>query len=61
MAGDIVSDIGCGVRLFRGEILEEINLYGDLHRFLYRLLPRFHVIAIKGRSYRPKELEKLLK
>jgi glycosyltransferase involved in cell wall biosynthesis len=34
MAGDVVSDIGCGVRLFRREILEEVNLYGDLHRFL---------------------------
>lgn len=34
MAGDVVSDVGCGVRLFRREILEEINLYGDLHRFL---------------------------
>jgi glycosyltransferase involved in cell wall biosynthesis len=27
-------DIGCGVRLFRRKILEEISLYGDLHRFL---------------------------
>src|SRR4030067_1322459 len=34
MAGDVVSDVGCGVRLFRREIREEINLYGDLHRFL---------------------------
>src|SRR4030067_2783797 len=34
MAGDVVSDSGGGVRLFRREILEEINLYGDLHRFL---------------------------
>jgi glycosyltransferase involved in cell wall biosynthesis len=34
MAGNICSDIGCGVRLFRRKILEEINLYGDLHRFL---------------------------
>jgi glycosyltransferase involved in cell wall biosynthesis len=27
-------DIGCGVRIFRRNILEEISLYGDLHRFL---------------------------
>ena len=40
MAGDVVSDIGCGVRLFRREILEEINLYGDLHRFLPILASR---------------------
>lgn len=34
LAGNVSSDIGCGVRMFRREILEEINLYGDLHRFL---------------------------
>ena len=34
MAGNVASDIGCGVRLFRRQILDEINLYGDLHRFL---------------------------
>jgi glycosyltransferase involved in cell wall biosynthesis len=27
-------DIGCGMRAFRREILEEIPLYGDQHRFL---------------------------
>jgi hypothetical protein len=34
MTGNIFNDIGCSVRLFRRKILEEINLYGDLHRFL---------------------------
>ncbi|MBE0568903.1 MAG: glycosyltransferase [Deltaproteobacteria bacterium] len=34
MAGNVCNDVGCGVRLFRRKILEEINLYGDLHRFL---------------------------
>ena len=34
MTGDICNDIGCSIRLFRRKILEEINLYGDLHRFL---------------------------
>jgi len=34
MTGNIYNDIGCSVRLFRRKILEEINLYGDLHRFL---------------------------
>jgi glycosyltransferase involved in cell wall biosynthesis len=34
MAGNVCNDLGCGVRLFRRKILEEINLYGDLHRFL---------------------------
>jgi glycosyltransferase involved in cell wall biosynthesis len=34
MTGDVCHDVGCGVRLFRREILDEVNLYGDLHRFL---------------------------
>lgn len=34
MTGNVYNDIGCSVRLFRRKILEEINLYGDLHRFL---------------------------
>jgi glycosyltransferase involved in cell wall biosynthesis len=34
MTGNVCNDIGCGVRLFRRKILEEVNLYGDLHRFL---------------------------
>jgi glycosyltransferase involved in cell wall biosynthesis len=34
MTGNICNDVGCGVRLFRRRILEEINLYGDMHRFL---------------------------
>jgi hypothetical protein len=34
MAGSVASDIGCGVRMFRREVLDEIPLYGDLHRFL---------------------------
>lgn len=34
MTGNVCNDIGCGVRLFRRKILEEIQIYGDLHRFL---------------------------
>jgi glycosyltransferase involved in cell wall biosynthesis len=34
MTGNICNDLGCGVRIFRRKILEEVNLYGDLHRFL---------------------------
>jgi glycosyltransferase involved in cell wall biosynthesis len=33
MAGNICNDLGCSVRIFRRKILEEINLYGELHRF----------------------------
>lgn len=31
------ADASCGVRLFKKEILDEINLYGDFHRFLSML------------------------
>ena len=34
MAGTVCNDLGCGVRIFHRKVLEEINLYGDLHRFL---------------------------
>ena len=34
MTGTACNDLGCSVRIFRRKILEEINLYGDLHRFL---------------------------
>lgn len=34
MTGTPCHDLGCSVRIFRRKILEEINLYGDLHRFL---------------------------
>ena len=34
MTGNVCNDIGCSVRLFRRKILEEIHIYGDLHRFL---------------------------
>lgn len=33
-------DIGCGLRGIRRQVLEEINLYGDLHRFLPTLAER---------------------
>ena len=34
MTGNVCNDIGCSVRLFRRKVLEEIHIYGDLHRFL---------------------------
>jgi glycosyltransferase involved in cell wall biosynthesis len=34
LTGEVSRDIGCSVRVFKREILQEINLYGDLHRFL---------------------------
>lgn len=28
------NDMGCGVRIFRRQVLDEVEIYGDLHRFL---------------------------
>ena len=41
-------DIGCGVRLMNRRVLDEINVYGDQHRFLPILASRrgFRVIEI---------------
>jgi glycosyltransferase involved in cell wall biosynthesis len=45
ITGTVASDIGCGVRLIKRKVIEEISLYGDLHRFLPILASRqgFHV------------------
>jgi glycosyltransferase involved in cell wall biosynthesis len=52
MTGKISTDLGCSVRLFKRKILEEINLYGDLHRFLPILANKqgFSVIEIDLRQ-----------
>jgi hypothetical protein len=34
------NDLGCGARAFRRRVLEEIQLYGDQHRFLAVLADR---------------------
>jgi len=34
MTGNVCNDIGCSVRMFRRKVLDEIHIYGDLHRFL---------------------------
>jgi len=33
-SGESFHDISCGIRLMRRQVLERINLYGDLHRFI---------------------------
>jgi hypothetical protein len=40
ITGTVASDIGCGVRLIKRKVLDEISLYGDLHRFLPILASR---------------------
>lgn len=34
LTGEGSSDIGCGVRIFKRTVLNEVSLYGDLYRFL---------------------------
>jgi glycosyltransferase involved in cell wall biosynthesis len=34
LTGESYSDLGCNVRLFKREVMAEIALYGDQHRFL---------------------------
>jgi hypothetical protein len=38
--GKPFSDLGCGVRALRAEVLEEVPLYGDFHRFFPLLADR---------------------
>ncbi len=60
------SDLGCGARAMRRQVFEEIDLYGDQHRFMAILATRlgFRVreVALRQsprdrlvRSYRPRE------
>lgn len=41
-----INDAGCGVRMFTRKIIEEVQLYGDLHRFFPVMAHQqgFHVI-----------------
>lgn len=38
--GSHFSDLGCGVRVFRRKVMEEVPVYGDQHRFLPLLANR---------------------
>jgi hypothetical protein len=66
VTGARLRDLGCGARAIRRQVLEEIDLYGDQHRFLPILAMRlgFRVSEIPvrqsaqdrhGRIYRPRE------
>ena len=66
VTGARLRDLGCGVRAMRRQVLEEIDLYGDQHRFLPILAMRlgFRVSEVPlrqsaldrhGRIYRPRE------
>jgi glycosyltransferase involved in cell wall biosynthesis len=45
-------DLGCGARIMRRSVLEEISLYGDQHRFLPILADRqgFRVVEVEVRQ-----------
>ena len=66
VTGARLRDLGCGARAIRRQVLEEIDLYGDQHRFLPILTMRlgFRVSEVPlrqsaldrhGRIYRPRE------
>jgi glycosyltransferase involved in cell wall biosynthesis len=66
VTGSRLRDIGCGARAMRRQVFEEMDLYGDQHRFMAILAARmgFRVgeVAMRqsaqdrlGRVYRPKE------
>ncbi len=40
LSGEQYQDLGCGVRLFKRQLVEEIHLYGDQHRFFPVLASR---------------------
>lgn len=66
VTGSRFRDLGCGVRALRRQVFEELDLYGDQHRFIAILATRlgFRVaeVAVKQsvydrhlRMYRPRE------
>ncbi len=59
ITGVNMNDIGCSIRLMKRSVLEEIDLYGDLHRFLPMLADKqgFKINEVEIRqSYREKRL-----
>ena len=40
LSGEQYNDLGCGVRLFKRQLVDEIHLYGDQHRFFPVLASR---------------------
>lgn len=48
LANQHVSDIGCGVRLIKSHVLEELHIYGDQHRFFPMLAHQlgFHYVEV---------------
>jgi glycosyltransferase involved in cell wall biosynthesis len=61
ITGVKINDVGCSVRIMKRSVLEEINLYGDLHRFLPILADKqgFKVKEIELRqSHREKRVRK---
>jgi glycosyltransferase involved in cell wall biosynthesis len=51
-AGFSFNDLGCGVRALRRDVIEDVAVYGDLHRFLPMLASRkgFKVVEVDVRQ-----------
>ncbi|MDH5693089.1 MAG: glycosyltransferase [Gammaproteobacteria bacterium] len=56
-----INDLGCGVRVFRRKVLDEIQLYGDQHRFFGLLAYRqgFKVREIKARQSKHEQYKRI--
>ncbi len=52
LAGASYHDLGCGVRIFRRSIIDEVSIYGDQHRFFPLLASRcgFRVKEVRLRQ-----------
>jgi len=48
MAYDVPKDPGCGIRLSRKEVFDDVKLYGDMHRFFFILAKQlgFKVVEV---------------
>lgn len=53
ISGVMLHDFGCPLKAYKRECLQNINLYGDIHRYLPALLPPqgFKVAEVRVRHY----------
>jgi len=59
VTGVILHDYGCALKAYRKEVVSEIRLYGDLHRFIPAIVSYFGVqIAEVPVNYRPRQFGK---
>jgi glycosyltransferase involved in cell wall biosynthesis len=56
VTGVFLHDYGCALKAYRGDVVREIRLYGDLHRFIPAIASYYGVrIAEVAVNYRPRQ------